>query len=320
MSALARSARMASATPGYWTLTTGCSVPPSDPTRARRTWPIDAAAAMAPDPTRGTRRRVAPSSRGSPQPPARGSSAAHWPGDRRGPDAAVRASRRRGSRHLPELHQRTLHPAEAGGDVLRGPQLSLAVERLDRSALRERLRAAVDAGPPDPRFPETGQLGVARPAEPTEPWTIACRCLRRRSTTLASMVQRGWRAQLPRQRTPSRAAPAVRLITSPRDACSAACTLTRVGRSARRWIRRRRDRRRCGTPSPGIDSNRRIWRDRDDVSRMVSRTRSGRRSRRSTRDEASDRPPRLQDLGPVVPADPAPSPTCRHWIAGPVDA
>jgi hypothetical protein len=34
------------------------------------------------------------------------------------------------ARHLPELHQRTLHPAEAGGDVLRGPQLALAVERL----------------------------------------------------------------------------------------------------------------------------------------------------------------------------------------------
>jgi hypothetical protein len=68
------------------------------------------------------------------------------------------------ARHLPELHQRTLHPAEAGGDVLRGPQLAFAVERLRPLGRRERLAGRRRrVAPPDP-CPETGQLGVARPA------------------------------------------------------------------------------------------------------------------------------------------------------------
>ena len=50
------------------------------------------------------------------------------------------------ARHLADLHQRALHLAEAGGDVGRGAQLPLPVERSAAlGAEANTLRAAVEA-------------------------------------------------------------------------------------------------------------------------------------------------------------------------------
>ena len=131
-SVLRRSAAIASATPGYCTLTaTARSRPlPGSRSNARCTWPIDAAAIGCGSHSTNTFSGGAPSS--SVTTPAASSALI---GGAFACSSRERLANRLGeavvevARHLPDLHQRALHLAEAVGDLLRRPQLAFGIDR-----------------------------------------------------------------------------------------------------------------------------------------------------------------------------------------------
>ena len=130
---MARSPRMASSTPGYWTFTATArsSRRWGSHHSARWTWPIDAAAigsgSHSTNSSSGRRAQLLGDDVGC-------QLRAH--GRRLGLELAQRGAERLGQAfvevagHLADLHQRALHPAQAGGDVSGGPQLPFVIQRL----------------------------------------------------------------------------------------------------------------------------------------------------------------------------------------------